>query len=99
MLHSLSEGFGTKLEDELLPSEHREKLERGRKKVGVYLSNEVIEDLKRVGLDLHNRGFGGNISDVLRLVLRVCKNKDMLDASYLTRAASEFGSSTDLRKD
>ena len=73
-----------------MPQEHRQKLERGRKKIGVYLRNDTIDELKRVGLDLNDRGLGGNISDVLRLVLNVCKKKGMLDASYLTRAASEF---------
>lgn len=81
-----------------MPSEHKKKLERGRKKIGVYLDDMTIDELKLVGEELHARGLGGNISDVLRLVLTVCKRKEMLDAGYLTRAASEFDSSQDLRK-
>jgi len=80
-----------------LPSSHKKKLESARKKVGVYLNEDAIKELKLVGEDLHARGLGGNISDVLRLVLAVCKRKDMLNASYLTRTASEFDSTLDLR--
>jgi hypothetical protein len=82
-----------------LPIGHKKRLEAGRRKIGVYLTDEMVEDLKQVGTDLHARGLGGNISDVLRLVLTVCKRKEMLDAAYLTRAASEFDSTLDLRRE
>ncbi|MCA8915104.1 MAG: hypothetical protein KDB90_06800 [Planctomycetes bacterium] len=81
-----------------MPAEEKRRQERGRKKVGVYLQISTIDELKVIGQELHERGFGGNLSDVLRLILTVCKRKDMLDASYLTRAASEFDTGLDLRQ-
>jgi len=81
-----------------LPTSEQRRQERAQKKLGVYLPEKLIEDLRIVGRDLHDRGLGGNLSDVLRLVLTVCKRNGMLDAAYLTRSAAEFDSSMDLRK-
>lgn len=62
---------------------------KGQKKVGMYLPTELIKDLKTVGDGLQARGFSGNLSDVLRLVLSVAKTQGLLDAGKLIRIAAD----------
>lgn len=62
---------------------------KGQKKVGLYLPTEVITDLKVVGEGLQRRGFSGNLSDVLRLVLTVAKKQGLLDAGKLISTAAQ----------
>ena len=61
----------------------------GQKKVGIYLPTELISNLKIVGAGLQKRGFSGNLSDVLRLVLSVAKKQGLLDASRLVAIAAD----------
>lgn len=82
-----------------MPSTEKKRQERGRQKVGVYLDKATIEELKLVGQDLHARGLGGNLSDVLRLLLTVCRHEGLLDAAKLTRKASAFDTSHDMHVD
>jgi hypothetical protein len=62
---------------------------KGQKKVGLYLPTELIGDLKIVGAGLQKRGFSGNLSDVLRLVLSVAKKQGLLDATKLINVAAQ----------
>jgi hypothetical protein len=64
---------------------------RGQRKVGMYLPAEMIDHLRIVGAGLQARGFSGNLSDTLRLILSVAKRQGLLDASKLVRIASETG--------
>lgn len=82
-----------------MPGTENKRQEKKRKKVGVYLDKVTIDELKLVGRDLHARGLGGNLSDVLRLLLTVAKREGLLDASKLTRKASAFDTSRDLNAD
>jgi hypothetical protein len=63
---------------------------KGQKKVGLYLPTDLIGDLKIVGAGLQKRGFSGNLSDVLRLVLSVSKKQGLLDASRLIAIAADL---------
>jgi hypothetical protein len=66
---------------------------KGQKKVGLYLPTELINNLKIVGAGLQKRGFSGNLSDVLRLVLSVAKKQGLLDASKLIAIAADLDKS------
>jgi hypothetical protein len=63
---------------------------RGQRKVGMYLPATMIDHLRIVGAGLQARGFSGNLSDVLRLVLTVAKKQGLLDAEKLIRIAAEI---------
>lgn len=82
-----------------MPGTEKRRRVRGRQKVGVYLDKDMIEALKLVGRDLQARGLGGNLSDVLRLLLTVCEREGLIDAAKLTRKASAFDTSVDLHVD
>lgn len=62
---------------------------RGQRKVGMYLPAEMIDQLRIVGAGLQARGFSGNLSDVLRLVLSISRKQGLLDAEKLIRLAAE----------
>jgi hypothetical protein len=62
---------------------------RGQRKVGMYLPAETIDQLRIIGAGLQARGFSGNLSDTIRLILVVAKRQGLLDAAKLVRLAAE----------
>ena len=62
---------------------------RGNRKVGMYLPAETIDQLRLIGAGLQARGFSGNLSDTLRLILAVAGKQGLLDASKLIQIAAD----------